>query len=274
LKNFPNTAFLTTSEAGSEQNAPNLGISRLARTLQQYFQERDARDAVRRHSANWKYVNYMKETKMNIRLSIPAFIAAAMLGTSLVAPVVYAGETSGSSTQHPEGQVQAKIKDAWLHGKLEATLLFNEHLDSFAIDSDVRNGVAYLRGAVESDIDRDLAGQIAKSIDGITSVENELTVDKAKAAMAKTSDRSMENQGFKQTVLNATLTARIKSQLLLNGNTAGLDINVDSNDGVVTLSGEVDSEQEKELAVRIAENTNGSKSVNDRLLVNETESGE
>jgi osmotically-inducible protein OsmY len=70
------------------------------------------------------------------------------------------------------------------------------------------------------------------------------------------------------------LTARIKSQLLVNGNTAGLDINVDSNDGVVTLSGEVDSEQEKELAVRIAENTSGSKSVHDRLLVAESEAGE
>jgi osmotically-inducible protein OsmY len=212
--------------------------------------------------------------KMNNRLSIPALIAAAMLGTNLLAPVVYAGETSSSSMQQPDGQTQAKIKDAWLHGKLEATLLFNEHLNSFAIDSDVRNGVAYLRGAVESDIDRDLAGEIAKSVSGITSVKNELAVDKGKAAAAKTSDRSMQNQGFKQSVLNATLTARIKSQLLVNGNTAGLDINVDSNDGVVTLSGEVDSEQEKELAVRIAENTSGSKSVHDRLLVAESEAGE
>jgi osmotically-inducible protein OsmY len=181
--------------------------------------------------------------------------------------------TNSSMEQRGE-QGQTQIKDAWLHGKLEATLLFNEHLDSFSIDSDVKNGVAYLRGAVESDIDRDLAGEIAKSIDGITDVENELTVDKAKAQMAGTSDKSMQRNTFKQSVVNATLTARIKSQLLVNGNTAGMDINVDSNAGVVTLSGEVASDQERELAVRIAGNTSGAKSVNDRLTVAEAEKAE
>jgi osmotically-inducible protein OsmY len=51
-------------------------------------------------------------------------------------------------------------------------------------------------------------------------------------------------------------------------------IDVDSRDGVVTLSGKVDSEQEKELATQIAANTNGTVSVNDRLTVDSAEEAE
>jgi osmotically-inducible protein OsmY len=168
--------------------------------------------------------------------------------------------------QHGE-QAQTAIKDAWLDGKLETALLFNEHLNSFSIDTEVRNGVAYLSGAVESDIDRDLAGEIAESIKGVSKVENKLVVDKARIAADKNSDRSVDQNGFKQAVANATLTARIKSELLVNKNTAGLSINVDSKNGDVTLSGEVKSDEEKELAAKIADNTNGEGSVTNNLRV-------
>jgi osmotically-inducible protein OsmY len=164
-------------------------------------------------------------------------------------------------------QFQATTKDAWLDGKLEASLLFNQYLNSFDIDTDVKNGVAYLSGAVESDIDKDLAGEIAKSIKGINDVQNDLVVDKAKALQGSDNAEAMEREDFKSSVLNATLTARVKSQLLLNGNTSGLAIDVDSSDGVVTLSGEVSSGQEKALAIQIAKNTDGAKSVIDHLKV-------
>jgi osmotically-inducible protein OsmY len=138
----------------------------------------------------------------------------------------------------------------------------------------VNDGVAWLRGTVESDIDRDLAGEIAESIDGITKVKNELSVDKAKTQAATGSNDAMERKGFKQSVLNATLTARVKTQLLMNGNTSGTAINVDSKDGVVTLSGMVESDQEKELAVRIASNTTGAQSVNELLTAEPEEDAE
>lgn len=157
------------------------------------------------------------------------------------------------------------VKDAWLQGKVETALLFNEFLNPFDIDTDVKNGVVYLQGAVESDIHRDLAGEIAKSIDGISDVENELVIDKAKALEARASDDSQPAKTFRQKIINATLTARVKTQLLMNPNTSGLQIDVDTRDGIVTLSGEVDSREERELAFRIAENTEGAVAVNNHL---------
>jgi osmotically-inducible protein OsmY len=85
--------------------------------------------------------------------------------------------------------------------------------------------------------------------------------------MSKNDEAAMERQGFKQSVINATLTARVKSQLLMNGNTGGMGINVDSNQGVVTLSGVVQSDEEKDLAIALASNTTGATSVTDRLVI-------
>lgn len=177
-------------------------------------------------------------------------------------------QASGESEARQEIGMSGEVRDAWLHGKLETALLFNQHLNSFSIDTDVRNGVAYLYGAVESDIDRDLAGEIAQSIEGVTDVENNLLVDEGKAqAASQSSEKAMKQRSFKQAVSDATLTARVKSQLLLNSNTKGLKINVDSRNGQVILSGEVGSEQEKQLAEMIADNANGEASVDSKLVV-------
>ena len=199
-----------------------------------------------------------------------AIIAGSLAAAILMLPAVHAqdaDEPSKPAMEQRADRAEGAVKDAWLDGKLETALLFNEHLNSFDIDTDVKNGVAYLNGAVESDIDRDLAGEIAQSIDGVSDVENKLEIDRSKAAASREDKESKDRQGFKQAVSNATLTARVKSELLLNTNTAGLSINVDSRDGRVTLSGAVDSEQEKELAGQIAENASGAKSVDNQLTV-------
>lgn len=207
----------------------------------------------------------------------PGMIMAGALALACSSPLVYAdmNTNTASQTMHEAKQTagqkmnrtEAAVKDAWLDGKLESAFLFNEQLNSFAIDTEVKDRVAYLSGHVESEIDKDLAGEIALSVDGITSVRNELTLDPAKVKADRNADSYAERNSFRDTVMNATLTARVKSQLLLNDNTSGLKINVDSNNGDVTLSGKVASEAEKELAGTIADNTNGTATVHNRLIV-------
>lgn len=213
---------------------------------------------------------------MNTKRLIPTAIAAGVLGLAAVAPVTMAQDRDRPDpTMEQRGErAKAALKDAWLDGRLESALLFNQHLNSFDIATHVENGVVRLEGSVESDIERDLAGEIAKSIDGVRDVDNRLTVDPAKARQARESDASREARGFRQAVSNATLTARIKSKLLANGNTSGLAVNVDSRDGEVTLSGTVGSDEEKELIERIAGNTEGTTSVDNRLMVEPEEEAE
>ncbi|MEQ8206870.1 MAG: BON domain-containing protein, partial [Woeseia sp.] len=183
--------------------------------------------------------------------TIPTVITSSLLLAGLVTPVAFANDDVKPTMEQRTENVQSAISDAWLDGKIESALLFNEHLNSFAIDTEVRDGVAYLSGSVESDIDRALAGEIAESVTDVRKVENKLTVDKGKVTKASHDDAD-SRKGFKQSVANATLTARIKTALLVESNTAGMAIDVDSKNGDVTLTGKVDSEQEKELAEQIA----------------------
>jgi osmotically-inducible protein OsmY len=129
----------------------------------------------------------------------------------------------------------------------------------------VKNGVVTLSGDVESEIDKELAEAIAKGTDGVTEVHNELQVN------AGSRDANQQQAGdardFGDFVDDATITARVKYALLENGSTDGLSIDVDTMNREVTLSGEVDSDQQKQLAERIAENVDGVAGVKSELRV-------
>lgn len=155
--------------------------------------------------------------------------------------------------------------DTWLESKLSTMYLFNKHLGPFEVGVEVRDHVAYLSGVVDSEIEKDLAEEIAKSVDGITKVENKLVVDKAKSEMARRQPSS--NRSFGQKIDDISTTASIKSKMLANTNVAGLGINVDTVNAVVTLTGTVKSSAESSLAEQLAKNTAGVHDVRNKLRV-------
>jgi hyperosmotically inducible protein len=66
---------------------------------------------------------------------------------------------------------------------------------------------------------------------------------------------------------DAGTTARVKSALIVNKATKANQINVETQDGVVQLSGFVDSEMARQAAVSAARNIGGVREVQDRLLI-------
>jgi len=60
-------------------------------------------------------------------------------------------------------------------------------------------------------------------------------------------------------------TAKVKLTLLEKLGAEALEINVDTNDGRVTLSGDVEKRESKELAPKYAKSVEGVRSVDDRL---------
>jgi hyperosmotically inducible protein len=66
---------------------------------------------------------------------------------------------------------------------------------------------------------------------------------------------------------NASLTGKIKTKMTLDDTIKGSSINVDTADGVVTLTGTVASEAQRTRALQLARETAGVKSVVDRLAV-------
>ena len=69
---------------------------------------------------------------------------------------------------------------------------------------------------------------------------------------------------------DAATTAAVKTKLLGDTKVAGLNIDVDTKDNVVTLSGKVKTAAERSEAVRLARTTTGVKSVVNKLIVDPT----
>ena len=162
-------------------------------------------------------------------------------------------------------------KDAWIDGKAEATLLFNGNLDSFDINTDVNNGNVVLTGKVDHSVDKKLAEELVANIDGVMSVDNQLSVIKQKDMDEMASDMSddAESEYDEQTgtLTDAKIATVIKTRLLMDSDISGFDIDVDVEAGNVTLTGNVDSDAERQLAVEIAKNASDVKHVEDNLQV-------
>ncbi len=146
--------------------------------------------------------------------------------------------------------------------------MFNGNLDSFDINTDVKNGNVVLTGKVENSVDKKLAEELVANIDGVTSVDNKLTVVSDKDMEGDMSD-DMEDTVDEGTseLTDAKIATVIKTRLLMDTDISGFDIDVDVENGVVTLTGDVDSDAERDLAVEIAKNASDVKDVESNLRV-------
>ncbi|MBI3897079.1 MAG: BON domain-containing protein [Gammaproteobacteria bacterium] len=69
------------------------------------------------------------------------------------------------------------------------------------------------------------------------------------------------------TIDDATITAKVKSQLLADPAVSGLNVNVTTNSGQVQLSGYVDSQEQRTKAEQVAKAVDGVKTVSNDLIV-------
>lgn len=92
----------------------------------------------------------------------------------------------------------------------------------------------------------------------------EKTKDVAQDVAGKTKDAAVKT---KDVAADASTTAAVKTKLLGDTKVGGLKIDVDTKDNVVTLTGTVNSAEEKAEALRLARTTTGVKRVIDKLTV-------
>lgn len=88
----------------------------------------------------------------------------------------------------------------------------------------------------------------------------------AATAVATTGEQTKAHEESAQPVGDSWITTKVKADLLATEATKGFDINVTTTNGVVTLSGKLDSKAEVDQAVAVARAIKGVKSVDATTL--------
>jgi osmotically-inducible protein OsmY len=155
----------------------------------------------------------------------------------------------------------------WITTKVQAQFFVNPEIKPWNIDVTTNSaGVVTLRGEVEEAADRDQAVRIARDTEGVTRVEDQLRV-KGEARADAPARASADATGDAE---DAWVTAKVQAKFFVDPDVKGLDIDVDTEKGVVTLRGQVASEAERRQAIAIARSTDGVLSVTDQLNVMRT----
>lgn len=168
---------------------------------------------------------------------------------------------SRPSSERSYGEI---VEDATITATVKSKLLWSKHAQGLSANVETKVGKVTLLGTANSSAAKEMAGLLAKNTHGVKTVDNKLTVDKAKEGTAETGKETTSDLG--QGLSDTWITTKVKSTLMYSSNIDSSEISVTTKDGVVSLSGMVVSDLEHALAVELTKNVRGVKSVNARQL--------
>jgi len=192
--------------------------------------------------------------------------AAALLAAVLCAAPLRAGAADTKAENKPDSKMeQAKdkakdtvqeakgaVSDSWLTSKTKIALFGDERVKGREVRVETVNGQVFLRGKVESDEAKAAAEEIAKGVENVKGVKNDLQVVPAAARKAVNAD-------------DKQITKAVTTSLAKDPQLKKIDVRTDA--GVVVLSGEVQTMAQSAKASDLAHRIDGVKSVKNELRV-------
>ena len=176
--------------------------------------------------------------------------AAVMMGLALAAAPTWV--SAADEKKATEGKksttesVKTDVSDSWITSKAKIALFADSRVPGTAVNVETQKGTLYLRGKVDSDAAKSAAEEIAKGIDGVKSVKNELQV-------VAPSDKKMVE------AKDEDLTKQVKTRLHSDARLKKVDVRVDN--GVVTLQGKVANIGDSARASQLARGVPGVRAV-------------
>lgn len=145
--------------------------------------------------------------------------------------------------------------DGWITTKTKLALMTTDGVSGTDVNVDTNDGAVVLHGKVATEMEKQKAETVARTIDGVKSVKNLLqVVPPSQEKATKESDANIKTAAEKA----------LKADKTLN------DINVASvNDGVVLLNGKTDSIDQHLRAVRVVAKTRGVRRVASEITTDE-----
>ena len=163
---------------------------------------------------------------------------------------------TGSAHALDQADEKTPINDTWITAKTKIALAADGRVKGRQIDVVTTKNVVMLRGKVDSDAARQAAEDITKMLDGVKTVKNDLQV------VAPSKREAVEEK-------DDAITARVQSKISKNADLKKADIAVQTNAGIVSLTGEVQDIMTSANASWTAWFVPGVKSVKNDLTVKE-----
>jgi hyperosmotically inducible protein len=170
---------------------------------------------------------------------------------TLATLVLMTAACAATRTREAPGEV---IDDSVITTRVKTALIGDPVTKARQIEVETFRGAVQLSGFVDSSAEKARAAELARGTTGVQSVKNNLEVHTGGTSVGTKVD-------------DTVITAKVKSALIANPVTKARQINVDTRQGVVQLSGFVDSSAEKAEAGRIAGQVNGVTDVHNDLSV-------
>jgi hyperosmotically inducible protein len=187
----------------------------------------------------------------HVRRAVTTIGAAAGLGLCLLAK---AASGDMAPTAHSDS-VGAAISDSAITTKVKANFLGDDRLKGSHIKVTTTNGVVTLTGSATGSDSKAAAEDIAKNVDGVKSVDDELTGPSSSGSMHKAVAKT-ERVGS-----DSWITTKVKSEIMADSISKGFKVSVKTVNGVVMLSGVLPNDDAVAHVKDLAEKVEGVKSV-------------
>ena len=176
--------------------------------------------------------------------------------TLCTALVIGGAFLSGSAQALDKADEKTPINDTWLTAKTKIALAADGRVKGRQIDVETTKGQVMLRGKVDSDSAKQAAEDITKGLDGVKTVKNDLEV------VAPSTREAVEDK-------DDAITKRVKEHIAMDSQLKKTDIAVQTNAGIVSLTGEVNDIMTSANASWATRQVPGVKSVKNDLTVKE-----
>ncbi len=144
------------------------------------------------------------------------------------------------------------VSDSWVTSKTKIALFADERVKGTQVSVDTQKGVVHLRGKVDSEEAKTAAADVAKNVEGVQSVKNDLQV------VAPTARKAVDAN-------DKDIAKAVEARMTRDTQLKKVEVRTDG--GVVTLTGEVPTILASAKASEQARGVAGVKSVKNELTV-------
>ncbi|WP_227875096.1 molecular chaperone OsmY [Oceanisphaera profunda] len=167
-------------------------------------------------------------------------------------------ERTGDKAERAAEKTGDFMDDSLITTKVKAELLDHDAIDSEDISVETEKGVVTLSGFVASQEQIKHAVTETGKVAGVVSVNDKLNV----------TDNA--DQSLKEYADDAMVTSAVKAKFLADDVVPGLSVSVETQDGVVQLTGEVENQAQATQAENVAKGVDGVVSVKNDLTIKQS----